>query len=275
MIYTSTLWHWGSPVWLLAAAVLFAYVLAFRATGLRRLWVLALGLTFWVLAFVSPIGTLADGYLFSAHMVQHLLMLLVIPLCLLLSLPPQTEAWQLHRSGLDQLVSWNGLPLVGWMLGVGAMWFWHVPSLCNASTQSDAIGLIRDSSFIIAGLLFWWPIYSPIESCRIRPLDGICYLFAACLGCTLLGIYLTFTTVSVCPAFANPADRLAIVSRLYQAGFTPDVDQSLGGLLMWVPPCLLYVGANISLLVRWYCCLDDRPQVRPQVASEKQPSYVP
>jgi hypothetical protein len=68
----------------------------------------------------------------------------------------------------------------------------------------------------------------------------------------LLGIYITFTTISVCPAFANPADRIGIVNRLYNAGFTPSVDQQLGGLLMWVPPCLMYVVAIMGLLSRWY-----------------------
>jgi putative membrane protein len=85
------------------------------------------------------------------------------------------------------------------------------------------------------------------------------------LGCTLLGIYITFTTVSVCPAFVSPVDRLGVMNALHSAGFTPTLDQHLGGLLMWVPPCTLYVSAIISLLCRWYGTMDDPPELLPKV----------
>mgnify|MGYP001828471828 FL=1 len=233
-----------------------------------------------MLAFVSPIGKLADGYLFSAHMVQHLLMLLVVPLCLVLALPTGVfgaagKRWRLDRWKVFDVPSRSWLPMVGWILGVGAMWFWHVPTFCNASVQSEALGAIRDSSFIVAGLAFWWPIYSPIVRDRIKPLDGICYLFSACLGCTLLGIYITFTTIAVCPAFANPAERIGIVGRLYDMGLTPSVDQHLGGLLMWVPPCTLYVCAIVSLLCRWYSAVDPIADVRSTMPETSQRECAP
>ena len=80
-------WTWNSPVWLAAAALLAAYFLLFRRARDRRSGPLLLAAAVLLLAYISPIGTLADGYLFSAHMVQHLLLLLVVPMCLLLSLP--------------------------------------------------------------------------------------------------------------------------------------------------------------------------------------------
>jgi cytochrome c oxidase assembly factor CtaG len=85
------------------------------------------------------------------------------------------------------------------------------------------------------------------------------YLFSACLGCTLLGIFITFAPLSICPVFASPIDRLGILDALYRVGFTPGIDQHLGGLLMWVPPCFLYVGAIISLLARWYAEAESEP----------------
>ncbi len=246
MIEHSTLWNWGSPVWLVVVALLAAYVVVFRSPNWRKLGVLVFGLVMLASAFVSPIGVLANGYLFSAHVVQHLLLLLVIPLCLLLCWPSRFSTVWLDRTGH------GSIPIACWVAGVGAMWFWHVPTMCNAATESGSLGTLRDVSFLIAGLAFWWPIYSPVHRVRLPPLSGIAYLFSACLGCTLLGIYLTFTTVSVCPAFANPVDRIGIMTLLYDAGFTPGIDQHVGGLLMWVPPCSLYVGAIIGLLGRWY-----------------------
>jgi cytochrome c oxidase assembly factor CtaG len=260
------LWNWVSPVWLVAAAILAAYFVCFRGTARKQIVLLFGGLALLVLAFVSPIGVLAAGYLFSAHMVQHLLLLLVIPLLFLLSLPSDRVSPWFDRPVLDRLGQWLAIPVVGWVCGVGAMWLWHLPSLCSVSTQSALLGGLRDSSFVTAGLMFWWPIYAPVGRYRVQPLSGIAYLFSACLGCTLLGIYITFTTITVCPAFANPVDRLGILSRLYDAGLTPGVDQHLGGLLMWVPPCMLYVSASISLLCRWYAVMDE-PGLLPRVST--------
>lgn len=261
-----TLWHWTSPVWLVAAAIGAIYVISLGAARWRRLPVLVLALVLLVLAFVSPIGVLADGYLFSAHMVQHLLLLLVVPMCLLLCVPKQTAQSWFKRPRLDRIGRLMAIALIGWIAGVGAMWFWHVPTLCSTATQNPWIGALRDASFLLAGLIFWWPIYSPVDRYRLPPLTGITYLFSACLGCTLLGIYITFTTISVCPAFANPGHQIAIVNRLYDAGLTPSVDQHLGGLLMWVPPCTLYVSAIVSLLCRWYSAMDEA--VLPQHAGD-------
>jgi len=263
---TSLLWNWASPVWLAAAALLTTYVLAVRGASRSRLTALGIGLTLLVLAFVSPIGVLADGYLFTAHMIQHLLLLLVVPLCFLLALPKERVSAWFNDRRLDVVGRLMSVPLLTWICGVGAMWFWHVPSFCSAATESFWIGAVRDLSFLAAGTAFWWPIYAPAERYRLEPLTGVLYLFSACLGCTLLGIYITFTTISVCPAFAHPTGRFAIMTMLYDAGMTPAIDQHIGGLFMWVPPCTLYVSAIISLLCRWYSTMDDPPELLPHIS---------
>ncbi|MCG8584383.1 MAG: cytochrome c oxidase assembly protein [Pirellulales bacterium] len=246
-------WNWASPVWLVAAAILFAYLVAFRNALSSRMWFLAVGLAILVFSYVSPIGVLADGYLFSAHIVQHLLLLLVVPMCLVLSLPRNVSFGRLSNASSSQIARWA---IVGWLSGLGTMWFWHVPSLCNASTSIAWLGAVRDATFLLAGLAFWWPIYAPRESHRLAAPNAVVYLFSACVGCTLLGIYITFTTVAVCPVFANPVGSLPVLTALYDVGLTSAADQHLGGLLMWVPPCTLYVCAIISVLCRWYTTID-------------------
>lgn len=143
-------------------------------------------------------------------------------------------------------------PFAAWLLGLGAMWFWHVPAFCSAATENYMIGIVRTGTFLAAGVLFWCPVYSPFKQDRLPASSAVVYLFSACLGCTLLGIYITFTTITVCPAFASPQERLAIMVALHDAGMTASVDQQVGGLLMWVPPCSLYVAAIVSVLCRWY-----------------------
>ncbi len=255
----SNLWSWMSPVWVLVTILLLLYVRFVRG-GSHLQWVACLvGLFVLAMAFVSPIGVLAGGYLFSAHMVQHLLLLLVVPACIVLSLPRETAERWFQKGPVNQLGKWLAVPMLGWTGGVGAMWFWHVPWLCSAATQHTGLGVVRDVSLVAAGLAFWWPIYAPCDRYRLPPLSGMTYLFSACLGCTLLGIYITFAPLSVCPVFANPVDRLGILTSLYSAGFTPGIDQHVGGLIMWVPPCILYTCAIISLLGRWYSSIDAAP----------------
>ncbi|WDI42088.1 cytochrome c oxidase assembly protein [Bremerella sp. P1] len=251
-----SLWNLTSPVWLVVVPLVIAVIAWRKKLAGANWWWLAMAMVVLVLAFISPVGVLAGGYLFSAHMVQHLLLLLIVPLGLMLFLPREMMESLLARPGLTKLNSLLSIPVVGWIAGLGAMWLWHVPSLCSAATQSDALSFVRSATFLAAGLAFWWPIYSPVARFRLDPLLAVIYLFSACAGCTLLGIYITFTPVSVCPAFANPVDRVGILTSLYQAGFTPMVDQQLGGLLMWVPPCSLYVCAILSVLSRWYAMED-------------------
>jgi putative membrane protein len=196
-----------------------------------------------VLALVSPLNTLADGYLFSAHMLQHVLLLLIVPPLALLSVPPLQRAPD----------RWHVPPLVGWFGGWAAMWLWHVPALCDAAGRSALVRGVQVVSLLLSGVLFWWPIIGPVQRQRLRPLAGVVYLFSACLGCTVLGILLAFAPLGVCPVYAHPVDRLGILPLIRDDwGLTPLQDQQLGGLMMWLPPCAVYLSSMLGLLARWY-----------------------
>lgn len=211
----------------------------------RRIGYLALGLATLFLALDSPLSVLADGYLFSAHMGQHLLLLLIAPIWFLLSLPR-------HLSLTTKAARWSH-PLIGWLAGVGSMWLWHAPSLCNAAVSSPPTHALQSVSLIFLGSLFWWQLLAPREQDRLTPLAGICYLFTACTACTLLGIILTFSPVRVCPIYMQPTDPLGLLGLVREEwAMTPEKDQQIGGLLMWVPMCLTYLAAIFSQLVRWF-----------------------
>src|SRR5260221_3645751 len=130
------------------------------------------------LAFVlvSPVGALAEGYLFSAHMLQHLVLVLVVPPLALLGLP-QVELPRLRRV-LDRM-PWRAP--VAWGLGVGAMWLWHAPTLCNAASQSAVMLRVQEVSLLAMGTAFWWPVLGPSVEARLSPAGGIVYLFTACV----------------------------------------------------------------------------------------------
>src|SRR6266436_7440309 len=150
----TTAWEWNSTLLLLCSLALAGYFLAFGLRGRPAYFVGAL--VIFLVALVSPLNALADGYLFSAHMVQHILLVLIVPALLLLSLPPSFSV----RSPLTH-------PLIGWIAGVGAMWLWHAPTLCNAAATSRAVSVIQTTSLLLMGSLFWWQVLAPREGQRV------------------------------------------------------------------------------------------------------------
>ena len=237
-------WTWNPLALIGAAAALIGYLVAFRMTP-RIGWFL-LALIIFLFTLLSPINALADGYLFSAHMLQHILLLLIVPALLLVSLPRSFSlAWR------PRILAH---PLAGWMAGVGAMWFWHWPTLCNAAVTSRPIHAVQTVSLLLLGTLFWSQVIAPREEERLSPPGSVLYLFSACVTCSALGIILTFSPVSVCPIYMMPAADPLGISTTIRSGWamTPEKDQQIGGLLMWVPMCFIYLGAIFSQIARWF-----------------------
>jgi cytochrome c oxidase assembly factor CtaG len=198
-----------------------------------------------VVALLSPLNALANGVLFSAHMAQHILLLLIAPGLLVLSLPREPLVAARGEGGRMR----GALPVLGWAAGVGSMWFWHVPAFCDAAATSSGVHTLQTISLLGLGTAFWWPILAPRERDRLMPGLGVAYLFTACLACTALGVLLTLTPVEVCPVFRAP---LAASSWTWlRDRVSADTDRQVGGLLMWIPMCLVYVGAIMFELGRW------------------------
>jgi putative membrane protein len=239
-------WRWDPFAIAAALAALGAYALSVRVHRGPRGGYLVAAVAAFAIAVASPVGTLADGYLFSAHMLQHLLLVLVVPPLVLLGTRGTLPS---PRNGARSVKP----ALVAWALGVGAMWLWHAPTLCNAAAQSAAVHRVQEASLLLMGAAFWWPILSPRPADHLPPLAGVVYLFTACAACTILGILVTFSPVEVCSVYLHPTDHLGVLPLLRDGwGLTPDRDQQIGGLLMWVPACLVYTVAILGLLARWY-----------------------
>jgi putative membrane protein len=237
-------WSWHLAALVSSGVALAAYLWAFG--GNRRIVYLLAGLGVFVLTLSSPLNALAAGYLFSAHMMQHILLLLIVPALLLMSLPRWValgpRSWPISN------------PFFGWISGVGAMWLWHARPLCNAAVSSQLVNAVQISSLLLLGAIFWRQILAPREDERMSPPSAVLYLFSACVACSILGILITFSPVSVCPIYGRPpADHFGVLNLIQSSwGLTPDKDQQIGGLLMWVPMCLVYLTAIIAQLARWF-----------------------
>lgn len=223
-------WVWNPLAAASALAALLLYACLFGWSR-RAAWMGAACAVF-LFTLMSPLAYLAQGTLFSAHMAQHILLLLIVPALALLSLPPSVRL----PGGLH--------PAVSWACGAGAMWLWHVPVLCDAAAVSRPVSALQTGSLLLLGAAFWWQVLAPSPGQRLRPLQGVAYLFAGCVACSVLGIIFTFAPVTVCKAYAGyPVERF---------GITPLRDQQIGGLIMWVPMCLVYLCAIFMQLARWY-----------------------
>src|SRR4051794_32731593 len=121
------------------------------------------GVLVLLLALVSPLHALGETYLFSAHMVQHLLLVLVVPPLLILGTP----AWMFRRAlqwePARKLEAVLGHPFPAWFLVTVAIYAWHLPVLFNATLANPAIHTLEHVIFLVTGTIFWWPVMNPLR----------------------------------------------------------------------------------------------------------------
>jgi cytochrome c oxidase assembly factor CtaG len=194
------------------------------------------------LALVSPLDELGDDYLFSAHMIQHLCLTTFGPPLLLVGLP----AWMIDGF-LNKRVIFRTLKILTYVpliffLYNGDFLIWHAPALYDATLENETIHIFEHLTFIVFGLLSWWPLLSPSEKLPRLPLGGqILYIFFNGMPAVLLGAGLTFTSPLYAPYLAAP--------RVW--GISPILDQQLGGLIMWIPVNIFYIIIMSILFIRW------------------------
>lgn len=246
-------WDWEPSVVVGCVALLLAYAAAARFKFSARSFCYLAGVIVLLVALVSPLDTLSDIYLFSAHMLQHMLLILVVPPLLLLGIPREMAQKALRYPWVSHAEQILSKPVLAWSIEVGALWLWHWPPLYNAALANEHIHILEHLSFLVGSTIFWWPVISPIEELRLEPLAAVAYTFGACAAHTVLAIILTFAPLGHYPAYINPPDPYGILPIIRdQWGLTPLADQQWGGLLMWVPACFVYLSFILATLARWY-----------------------
>ncbi len=229
--------------------------------GIRRLWARAgagRGVPAWrpvafvggmvslALALVSPLDALATA-LFSAHMVQHLVLLVVVAPLLVLGDWGRGVLWALPRSARRRLAGFRDRvepltrPAPSWALAAALLWLWHLPRLYEVALAHEGIHALEHITLLGASLLFWRVLFRP-AGVRIDRGAGILYLFAMGLQGSALGALLTFATVPWYPSHRPWTTAF---------GLTPLEDQQLAGLLMWIPAGLVYLAAAAVLFLQW------------------------
>jgi cytochrome c oxidase assembly factor CtaG len=202
------------------------------------------------IALVSPLHPLGEA-LFSAHMTQHEILMLISAPLLVLSRPLAPMLWGLPfawRRPLGQAARIRGFqrmwraitrPSVAWCIHAVALWAWHIPALFDATLTSQWIHAAQHASFFGSALLFWWSLF---EARGMHNGAGVLYIFTTAIHTSILGALLTFAPSLWYPPYAS-------TTRAW--GLTPLEDQQLGGLIMWVPAGLVYIATGLALFARW------------------------
>lgn len=202
------------------------------------------------MALVSPLDRLGVR-LFSAHMLQHELMMVVAAPLMCLARPLALWTWAMPVSwrrrvggwtrarGFSAL--WRGItgPLAAWSLHALALWGWHAPRLFEAALHDEGIHTLQHLGFLGTALLFWWSVLRP--SARSTQGLALASLFTTLMHTGALGALLTLSDQLWYPSYQASAGAL---------GLDPLEDQQLGGLVMWVPAGVVYVVAGLGLAVR-------------------------
>jgi putative membrane protein len=241
------------PSVIVGCLALVAWYLIPRPRSLSHAAVFLLGVVILCLSLVSPIDPLGDTYLFSAHMLQHLLLILMVPPLLLLGLTQERVAHWMKLPSVRRAAAALGNPVAGWCSNMLMMLAWHLPVLYNAANRSVPVHIVEHLCFLVTGCMFWWPIFTPLKAERMSPGNAMLYLFGAAVISTLLGIVITFLPVGLYEPYLHPVDELGALNLIRNTwGISAAEDQKLAGLLMWVPGCMIYFVVMLLELGRWF-----------------------
>jgi putative membrane protein len=196
-----------------------------------------------IVSLLSPLDDISDRYLFSVHMVQHLLLASVWPPLLLLALPDWLVRPIFRRPALGGLLSFFTYPGMAILLFNADIIVWHLPVLYDLTLSNETVHILEHLSFMAFGLLNWWPLLSPIREQRLSYPLQMLYLFADGMFMMVLGILFTFSPIVFYTAYQS-APRLWGISVLN--------DQQLGGLIMWYPGNIPYAIALVTAFYRWF-----------------------
>ena len=206
------------------------------------------------LALLSPLDALS-GALVSAHMVQHLLLLLVAAPLLALSAPSSailrgsplalrraSGRWR-RRLGLTHgNLGVLRHPAAVWLLSVGVIWFWHAAAPYDATLDNRLLHVLEHASFLVTAVLFWQVVVGVRGGARVSGGLGVLLVFAMAMQSVFLSVLLTFART---PWYSGYAATTAAW------GLDPLTDQRLAGVIMWIPAGGIYLVVALALLVAW------------------------
>jgi cytochrome c oxidase assembly factor CtaG len=220
--------------------------------SVRQAAAFAAGWIALVVALVSPVDAISES-LFSVHMLQHELLIIVAAPLIAIGAPLVAMLWALPPSSRRTLATnvrrpwivalWTAItaPATVWLLHAAALWVWHMPPLYDAAVEHEAVHALQHLCFFGTAALFWWGLMHGRYG-RLGYGAAVLYVFATGLHSGVLGALLTLSPRVLYTSYGASAAAW---------GLSPLEDQQLAGLIMWVPAGLVFTGVGLGFLGAW------------------------
>ncbi|MDE3089278.1 MAG: cytochrome c oxidase assembly protein [Chloroflexota bacterium] len=246
-------WNWEPSILLGLALLVGAYLGAigpWRArfqssekTERAQITFFLLGAFTLFIALVSPLDEWSDHYLFSAHMVQHILLTLIAPPLLLIGTPGWMLRPLLRFPAVARVARTLTLPVVAFALFNLDFAIWHLPAFYEATLENNTLHIVEHLLFMATGVLNWWPLLGSLKELPRLPAPAqILYLFLEAVPATILGAVFVFAPSPLYPTYVN-------APRVF--GISAADDQILSGLIMAMPGAMIYLGALSVVFFVW------------------------
>ena len=207
----------------------------------RACFVGALGLIF--LSLNGWLHDLSDSYLFSAHMVQHLLLTLIAPPLLIMGTPGWMLRPALRWPIVGPCARWVTTAPRCFLIFNAVLAVWHLPPVYGLAMAHHNLHIVQHLCFMVAATLMWWPIVSPLpELPRLSYPTQMLYLFLMSIPMSLIAICIGYADHVLYPAYSS-------APRIW--GITPLQDQLIGALIMWVPGGLFFFVIISVVFFKW------------------------
>jgi putative membrane protein len=249
--------HWHNEPYLVGGLVLVGWLWAICAGPLRtrlagnipfptrHAWRFYSSLVIFYLAVGSPLDQVGERFLFSAHMLQHQLMMYPASILFLLGLPAWMVDPMLRSLAPPSLTRFITHPVVCGLVYTLIVSLWHMPYFYDWALRDKTVHVVEHLMFFGTSLLYWWPLISPSRLLpRISYGAQILYLVAVLIGMTPVFAYITFSSDVLYPTYEF-APRLI-------AGFTAAEDQLLAGAGMKLVGMFVALAAVGTSFFRWY-----------------------
>jgi putative membrane protein len=207
----------------------------------RALYHLALVLMFFSLN--GWLHDLSDFYLFSAHMVQHLMLALVIAPLMIMGTPGGMLRPALSIPWVAAIAHFVTAPTRCFAFFTVVVAGWHLPPLYNYALAHHPAHIAMHLMFLVVSVLMWWPVLSPLpELPRLSYPGQMLYLFLLTIPMAIVAVYISYADTVLYPLYAS-------APRVW--GITPMADQLIGGLIMWIPGGLFFYTIISFVFYKW------------------------
>ena len=191
----------------------------------------------------GPLHDLSDTYLFSGHMVQHLLLTMLFPPLIVVGVPGWMLRPLLRNRAVSVIARFFTKPIICFTVFNLVIACWHLPVFYNAAMANHNIHILEHLMFMSAAVLMWWPLTSQLpELPRLSYPGQMLYCFLMIIPMSIVAIYISMAEQVLYPAY-SAAPRITSLS--------PLDDQLLGGLIMWVPGGMIFMIIMTVIFFKW------------------------